>query len=128
MPASFLNSNYGGDGSVFLIRLLQLRMVHSNQAVRRPAANAAYHTLAGWGEGREEEKEWEGSGERDGRTKREGEKNKAKAGTEGRKEEGQKERRSSSSAPEKKRYNFLVTTGKHFLVGGEEAEKSEVLG
>lgn len=25
-------------------------MVRSNQAVWRPAANAAYHTLAGWGE------------------------------------------------------------------------------
>lgn len=35
------------DGSVFLIRLLQLWMVHSNQAARHPPANAAYHTLAG---------------------------------------------------------------------------------
>lgn len=45
------------------------------------------------------------------------------------KEEGQKERRSSSSAREKKKnQNFLVATVKHFLVGGDEAEKSEMLG
>lgn len=35
------------DGSVFLIRLLQLWMVHSNQAARHPPASAAYHALAG---------------------------------------------------------------------------------
>lgn len=46
----------------------------------------------------------------------------------GRKEEGQKERRSSSSAREKKNRIFLVATVKHFLVGGDEAEKSETLG
>lgn len=48
------------DGSVFLIRLLQLWMVHSNQAARHPPANAAYHTLAGVEEeerGEEEEEE-----------------------------------------------------------------------
>ncbi|TNN76078.1 hypothetical protein EYF80_013609 [Liparis tanakae] len=39
------------DGSVFLIRLLQLWMVHSNQAARHPPANADYHTLAGEEEG-----------------------------------------------------------------------------
>lgn len=39
------------DGSVFLIRLLQLWIVHSNQAARQPAASAAYRTLAGEGEG-----------------------------------------------------------------------------
>lgn len=64
-------------------------MVRSNQAVRRPAANAAYHTLAGWGEEGEEEEER--SGERDGRTKRDGEKNKAKAGMEGRRTERKEE-------------------------------------
>lgn len=46
------------DGSVFLIRLLQLWMVHSNQAARHPPANAAYHTLAG--EEKEERVEEEG--------------------------------------------------------------------
>lgn len=48
----------------------------------------------------------------------------------GRKEEGQKERRSSNSAQEKKKknLNFLVATVKHFLVGGNEAEKSKMLG
>jgi len=45
------------DGSVFLIRLLQLWMVHSNQAARHPPANSDYHTLAG-----EEEREEEGAG------------------------------------------------------------------
>ena len=45
------------DGSVFLIRLLQLWMVHSNQAAWHPPANAAYHTLAG-----EEEEERGGGG------------------------------------------------------------------
>lgn len=40
-------------------------------------------------------------------------------------QEGQRERRSSSSATEKK---MLVSTVKHFLVGGEEAEKSKALG
>lgn len=43
------------DGSVFLIRLLQLWMVHSNQAARHPPANAAYHTRAGEEEEEEEE-------------------------------------------------------------------------
>lgn len=59
------------DGSVFLIRLLQLWMVHSNQAARHPPANAAYHTLAG--EEKEERveeegrrREGEGSGEEKG--------------------------------------------------------------
>lgn len=47
------------DGSVFLIRLLQLWMVHSNQGARHPPANAAYHTLAGE---EEEEREDEGRG------------------------------------------------------------------
>lgn len=56
------------DGSVFLIRLLQLWMVHSNQAARHPPANAAYHTLAGEeDEGREEE---ERSGKRRGKEMR----------------------------------------------------------
>lgn len=45
------------DGSVFLIRLLQLWMVHS-KAARHPPANAAYHTLAG--EEKEERVEEEG--------------------------------------------------------------------
>lgn len=35
------------DGSVFLIRLLQLWIVHSNQAAQHPPANAAYHALVG---------------------------------------------------------------------------------
>lgn len=47
------------DGSVFLIRLLQLWMVHSNQGTRHPLANAAYHTLTGE---EEEEREDEGRG------------------------------------------------------------------
>lgn len=45
------------DGSVFLIRLLQLWMVHSNQGAWQPPANTDYHTLAGEGE---EEREEEG--------------------------------------------------------------------
>lgn len=98
-------------------------MVRSNQAVRRPAANAAYHTLAGWREEGEEEEE--GSGERDGRTKRDGEKNKAKAGMEGRTE---RKEEFKFCARKKKNQNFLVATVKHFLVGGDEAEKSEMLG
>lgn len=35
------------DGSVLLIRRLQLWMVHSNQDMRHPLAKAAYHTEAG---------------------------------------------------------------------------------
>lgn len=53
------------DGSVFLIRLLQLWMVHSNQAARHPLANAAYHTLAG--EEEEEREEEERRGKRGGK-------------------------------------------------------------
>lgn len=45
------------DGSVFLIRLLQLWMVHGNQAAWPPPANVAYHTLAGAGEEEREEEE-----------------------------------------------------------------------
>lgn len=100
-------------------------MVRSNQAARRPAANAAYHTLAGWGE--EGEDEEEGSGERDGRKKRDGEKNKAKAGTGGRRTERKEEFKFCARKKKKTRF-FLVATLKHFLVGGDEAEKSETLG
>lgn len=58
------------DGSVFLIRLLQLWMVHSNQAAWHPPANAAYHTLAGReGEERKDEGERRGKWKRDGRIK-----------------------------------------------------------
>lgn len=56
------------DGSVFLIRLLQLWMVHSNQAARHPPANAAYHTLAG--EEEEEREEEERRGKQRGKEKR----------------------------------------------------------
>lgn len=81
--------------------LLQLRIVHSNQAVRRPAANAAYHTLAG----SREKGRGRGGGrwERDGRTKRDREKNKGKEGE----KKGQNER---------KLKKCLVLTVKHFLI------------
>lgn len=55
------------DGSVFLIRLLQLWMVHSNQAAWHPPANTAYHTLAGEEEEEREAEEKEEKGKRDGR-------------------------------------------------------------
>lgn len=48
------------DGSVFLIRLLQLWMVHSNQAARHPPANTAYHTQVGEEEEEREEEEQRG--------------------------------------------------------------------
>lgn len=35
------------DGSIFLIRLLQLWMVHRNQVAWHPLAKTAYHILAG---------------------------------------------------------------------------------
>ena len=52
------------DGSVFLIRRLQLWMVHSNQAAQHPPANAAYHTVAGEGEEEREEEEDREEGKR----------------------------------------------------------------
>lgn len=54
------------DGSVFLITLLQLWMVHNNQA---HWLTLAYHTLAGEEE-EEREEESEAKGKRDGRIKK----------------------------------------------------------
>lgn len=53
------------DGSVFLIRLLQLWIVQSNQAAQHPPANAAYHTLAGEVKGKTGEEKKRGKIRRD---------------------------------------------------------------
>lgn len=58
------------DGSVFLIRLLQLRIVHGNQAARHPPAKTAYHTLAI--EEEEVREEWERRGRQRGEGRRRG--------------------------------------------------------
>lgn len=68
VPAGLLKQQLQADGSVFLISLLQLWMVHSNQAVWHPPANAAYHTAAAEGGAKSEEEE-EGEEERMGEEK-----------------------------------------------------------
>lgn len=81
------------DGSVFLIRLLQLWMVHSNQAARHPPANAAYHTLAGEEEEEREEVRRKRRGKRRGkeRIKKTNPKDDMKKRRGGKRKEGQGE-------------------------------------